>query len=109
MEPIIEPPHQEDLRIAKEERRQSSTVYEQNQKQKDDGGPVYPSEQGHIPNGTWNQTYESGISRRDWLAGLAMQGLLSNPERIESFVEEASCAAYRLADAMINESNKIAD
>lgn len=28
-----------------------------------DGGPVYPSEQGHIPGATWNQTYELGQTR----------------------------------------------
>ena len=43
----------------------------------DSGGQVYPYEQSMNPDGKWNQTTEPGISRRDWLAGLAMQGLLA--------------------------------
>lgn len=36
---------------------------------KDDGGPAFPTEQGFKPNGEWNQTYEPGMSLRDWFAG----------------------------------------
>ncbi len=112
MEPIIDPPHEEDQRIAKEERRQSSTIYDHNQKQKDDGGFVYPSHE-HI-----GEKNIAGITRRDWLAGLAMQGLLSNHEAISALkrmVEESKQSAlgkelaslsYQLADAMIAGSNK---
>lgn len=57
------------------------------------------------------------ISRRDWLAGLAMQGMLSNDrimnwKDIHNFISKEkklpslSDAAYNLADAMIEESNK---
>lgn len=41
----------------------------------DTGGPAYPvpgSEQGHIPDGTWNQTYEppiEGMTLLDYFAG----------------------------------------
>ena len=34
----------------------------------DDGGPAFPSDQGHIPEGTWNQTYDPGLSLRDYMA-----------------------------------------
>ncbi len=44
-----------------------------------DGGPAFPGEQGHTPDGKWNQTWEPGMSLRDWFAGQALKGLLSNP------------------------------
>ncbi len=60
-----------------------------------DGGEVYP-------NGSWG-----GITRRDWLAGLAMQGMQSNVEGYANLTNEnAAELAYKLADAMIAESNK---
>ena len=36
----------------------------------DTGGPAFPSEQGHT-NGTWNQTYDPGMTLEDWYAGQA--------------------------------------
>ena len=47
---------------------------------KNDGGPVFPSEQGHIPDGTWNQTYNPGLSLRDYFAGQALAGNQCDPE-----------------------------
>ena len=72
---------------------------------KNDGGFVYPSDVTH------------GITRRDWLAGLAMQGLLANEECRQQSIRTAekfnktapeitAHIAYELADAMIAESNK---
>jgi len=43
-----------------------------------DGGPAFPGEQGHIPEGTWNQTWEPGMTIRQWYKGMAMQGLCAN-------------------------------
>ena len=37
--------------------------------QPNDGGPAFPSEQGHTPDGLWNQSYCQGMSLRDWFAG----------------------------------------
>lgn len=54
----------------------------------DSGGPAFTS---HV---------EKGLSKREWLAGMALQGLLSNPSiSIEKsdFVE----AAFIFADAII--------
>lgn len=83
-----------------------------------DGGPAFPSEQGETSKG-WNQTYESGLTKREWFAGMALQGLLSDPsptsrgcaeavacrigtgETISSFTEIVAKAAYHYADAMI--------
>lgn len=42
----------------------------------DDGGAAFPGEQGYTPQG-WNQTWEHGMSLRQWYAGLALQGLLA--------------------------------
>jgi hypothetical protein len=72
---------------------------------KNDGGPVYPSEQGQDLEGKWNQTYEAGITRRDWLAGLAMQSVVGLAgARITT--QETVRWAYELADALIAEGER---
>ncbi len=72
---------------------------------KDDGGMVYPHNADDI-------SQIDGITRRDWLAGLAMQGLLAkgidyytgcDPENVEN---ELPMRAYGIADAMIAEGRK---
>lgn len=65
----------------------------------DSGGPAFPSEQGETSKG-WNQTYESGMSKREWFAGMALQGLLANPSTIlkQADIPELS---LEYADAMI--------
>ena len=65
----------------------------------DDGGPAFPSEQGHTPDGKWNQTYIPGMSLRDWFAGQALVGVL-NWETATTPYERAKCA-YAQADAML--------
>ena len=54
------------------------------------GGSVYP----------YNDGCHAGITRRDWLAGLAMQGQCADSRTCEP-VEVRSKWAYKLADAMI--------
>jgi len=73
----------------------------------DDGGPAFPSEQGHIPNGTWNQTYDPGMSLRDWFAGQALMGACANPELcdVEAY-KHIPRRSYEAADAMIKEIEK---
>ena len=66
---------------------------------RDDGGQVYPSEH------KWNQTYDPGITRRDWLAGLAMQALVAQGNGDEPFTFVAR-AAYKQADALIAEGER---
>jgi hypothetical protein len=75
----------------------------------DDGGQVYAcaNQDGHQP----------GITRRDWLAGLAMQGILSNNDAVETLVYEngtlmdsmgkISRASYLMADTMIKEGRSV--
>jgi hypothetical protein len=50
---------------------------------------------------TMNIPFEPNL--RDWYAGLAMQGLLSNGESEETYVSEE---AYKYADAMMKERDK---
>lgn len=40
--------------------------------------PEYPCEQGTDPNGCWNQTFGPGLSKREYIAALALQAILSN-------------------------------
>jgi len=66
-----------------------------------DGGFVYPS--SHITErGTTAHEDTLGISRRDWLAGLAMQGTSQILHDVESITKRA----YKMADAMIAEGEK---
>lgn len=66
----------------------------------DGGGPFFPTlNVGAINSGDLRPT---GISVRDWLAGLAMQGLLSSGE-ISVSCEVTAEKAYSYADAIIRE------
>jgi hypothetical protein len=48
-----------------------------------------------------------GMSLRDWLAGMALQGMLANPHRqILSRLAAAAADAYLSADAMLAERAK---
>lgn len=94
----------------------------------EDGGPAFPGEQGHIPDGTWNQTWDPGMSLRqyaaiqlrvpksgiDWLdemirkarrddvAARAMAGIVASQqcEELELGFETVADLACRQADAM---------
>ncbi len=92
----------------------------------DTGGFVYPctmfeqlkqtSEEAAAGAPTWADVSYPGITRRDWLAGLAMQGVIgkdlefqrllikANPEK-QLHDLTAKCA-YNLADAMIQQGRK---
>ncbi len=59
----------------------------------DHGGPFFPTKDTIRP---------TGISVRDWLAGLAMQGLLASGE-ISVSHEVTAEKAYKYADALIRE------
>lgn len=79
--------------------------------EKDDGGFFYPGAKyvdvgGQIP---VPEDYP-GITRRDWLAGLAMQGELASQDGSEENdwikLEVLAERSYMIADATIAESNK---
>lgn len=62
-----------------------------------DGGPAFPAfseDHGNIP--TW-----SGMSLRDWFAGIALQGMLAH----DGEKEVRLFRAYEIAEAMIAERN----
>lgn len=37
-------------------------------RKQNDGGPAFPGEQGHTPEGSWNQTFSPGMTLRDAFA-----------------------------------------
>ena len=73
---------------------------------KSDGGPAFPlnpdtnfSHKGEI------YKEASGMSMRDWFAGMAMQGLLSNSDGWQG-MGGAEKRAYEIADDMLKERSK---
>ena len=68
-----------------------------------DGGSAFPSEQGHTPEGLWNQTFEPGMSLRDWFAGQALAACQITPNEGDAIWLEQGGAAriYQIADAML--------
>ena len=72
-----------------------------------DGGPAFPSQQEQTPEGYWNQTWSSGMSLRDWFAGMALPNLVAKElEGITPTYIEIAQQAYLYADAMIKERDK---
>ena len=63
---------------------------------KDDGGQVYPYDIHMV----------GGISRRNWLAGLARQGMFASGAFVSDKISES---AYEQADAMIEQGKKGGD
>jgi hypothetical protein len=60
----------------------------------DDGGRAFPS------------TNRLGMTYRQWLAGMAMQGLVSNPDVSMNSLVALARATFDIADAMIAEQKK---
>lgn len=80
---------------------------------KDDGGPAFPHPETAIelrdacgkPIMTRVYYPSLGMSLRDYLAGQALNGLLSDPE-VDQIPSDLARAAYELADAMLAERKK---
>ena len=70
----------------------------------DDGGQAFPVP-GHYAGYEQEEAGRNGMSLREWFAGMAMQGLWSNPGCDYSH-EEAAETAYKQADAMLAESRR---
>ena len=67
-----------------------------------DGGPAFPSEQHETQDGTWNQTFERGMTLRDYFAGQALAGLMaSEADGGVYLADHAALRAYEFADAML--------
>lgn len=73
---------------------------------KDNGGSAFPTQQNETQDGKWNQTYESGMSLRDWFAGQALGGLLNHHMLGEEWRKEVAKSCYLFADAMLAERTK---
>lgn len=77
----------------------------------DDGGSAFPDsrvdEKGRM-------AFSPGMSLRDWLAGMAMQGYISSPQTLRIVLngehlhptEAIESASYILADLMIAEKRR---
>ena len=50
--------------------------------------------------------YSEGVTSRDFIATMAMNGICSNPAYAEASYEQVATMAYSYADAMIKESKK---
>ena len=70
---------------------------------KPDGGPAFSApKECHVDHRTGEPT---GLTKREWFAGMAMQGILANPSCVFKDSDLAK-AVYDLADAMIAEGEK---
>jgi hypothetical protein len=73
-----------------------------------DGGSAFPSEQHQTQDGSWNQTFDPGMSLRDWFAGKIAPALFTaNGDRLvigpalPNDNAKIAAAAYAMADAML--------
>ena len=60
----------------------------------DDGGPAFPS------HGSIGEVVEKGLTKREYFAGMALQGLLSNPS-INFERSSLSACAFSFADKLL--------
>jgi len=65
------------------------------------GGSAYPCAQPQCSDGSWNQTYDPGMSLRDWFAGQFIAGLYGTEPGSHLNPVTAAREAYHVADAMI--------
>ena len=73
-----------------------------------DGGPAFPCEQHETQNGAWNQTFDPGMSLRDWFAGQALAGVIAvcaadTLRDGETSPQMFARKSYAIADAMLAE------
>ncbi len=61
--------------------------------ERDNGGPAFPM--APDVSGHW-----SGMTLRDWFAGQALAGMLTNPDDLHGAADAAKIA-YAMADAML--------
>lgn len=73
----------------------------------DDGGPAFPRHCSLREGQQWNDAHADsegwGMSLRDWLAGMAMQGMSSQAESLygDDPYDNIADSAYVQADAML--------
>ena len=66
---------------------------------KDNGAPAFPITAGH-------EVYATGLSARDWFAGMALQGVLASDGTGFASANELAAAVYEIADAVLAEREK---
>lgn len=71
-----------------------------------DGGSAFPSEQSETSCGEWNQTFDPGMSLRDYFAAQSIAGLIRRMDGHVLYDREIAEAGYRIADAMLKEREK---
>ena len=75
----------------------------------DNSGPAFPIKHIIKENGfIVSEINFQGLTKREWFAGMALQGMLAKPlegERESSFECYAECS-FRYADAMLAEGEK---
>jgi hypothetical protein len=83
-----------------------------------DGGPAFPAQPTYkMPHGVEMVVEQSGMSLRDWFAGMALQGVLASmadpqqrrrAEQKGETPKDLAIARYHVADAMLAEREKSA-
>lgn len=74
---------------------------------KETGGSAFPHDAWRPQQSMIYDPVSSGMSLRDWFAGMALQGLNANPNVWEELLEhEIIEISYRRADAMLKERLK---
>ncbi len=69
--------------------------------------PIHPIQQGESPGLFYNTSF--GLTKREWFAGMAMQGLLANLSSLRDGGfrdEEVATFSSQMADALIAALNK---
>jgi len=69
-----------------------------------DGGPAFAAGVPAVPI-QHDSYFQTGMSLRDWFAGMAMQGMMSN-HQIVTPVEIIARHSFDVADAMLKEKAK---
>lgn len=64
----------------------------------DTSGPAFP--ETRWDDKTRQEVQWTGLTKREWFAGMALMGLCANPNRDAGVMEDAE-ASYQQADAMI--------
>jgi hypothetical protein len=72
------------------------------QQQIDDGGQAFP----HTHTSSLGISWQTGMSLRDWFAGMALQGLMAKTNVQYATAAIDARAAYETADAMIEARKK---
>jgi len=74
----------------------------------DDGGPAFPGKHEVYRHGDGSVMHaqDPGMTLRDWFAGQALAGLMSQPKAWAEPHERMALDAYDAADAMMRERAK---